>query len=105
MIPFSLHQPIPVTPSFGAPSPTTAPGSAKPGGGPSFAETLRGYLNQVREVEEEATRQIQSLEKGETTDVHQVMLAVEEANLTLDLLIEIRNRLLQAYQELTRTSL
>ena len=74
-------------------------------GGATFAETLKGYLSEVRNLEEEAGRQVNALAEGKTTEVHQVMLAVEEANLALDLLIEIRNRLLEAYQQLTRTSL
>jgi flagellar hook-basal body complex protein FliE len=71
--------------------------------GPSFAETLKGYLKEVRNLETTAEQQVQGLAQGRTTDAHQVMLAVEEANLSLDLLIQIRNRLLEAYKELTST--
>ncbi len=74
-------------------------------GGATFAETLKGYLEEVRSLEQEAGRQVQGLAEGRTTEVHQVMMAVEEANLALDLLIEIRNRLLETYQQLTRTTL
>ncbi|MCK4546007.1 MAG: flagellar hook-basal body complex protein FliE [Candidatus Eisenbacteria sp.] len=74
-------------------------------GGPSFAETLQGYLKEVAEMERLAEQQVVSLAQGEATNVHQVMLAVEEANLALDLLIQIRNRLLDAYKELSATSI
>ena len=73
--------------------------------GASFAETLKGYLNEVGALEKTAELQIQGLANGEITNVHQVMLAVEEANVALDLLIQIRNRLLEAYKELTSTSM
>jgi flagellar hook-basal body complex protein FliE len=79
------------------------PDSAQDGG--SFAETLKAYLNDVGELEKAAELQIQGLANGEITDVHQVMLAVEEANIALDLLIQIRNRLLEAYKELTTNSM
>lgn len=69
----------------------------------SFADTLKEYVQGVAEMSREADMQIESLSRGEATDPHQIMLAVEEANLALDLLIEIRNKLLDAYQELART--
>jgi flagellar hook-basal body complex protein FliE len=73
--------------------------------GPTFAETLKGYLKEVGDLEKAAEEQIQGLAAGKITDVHQVMLAVEEANLALDLLIQIRNRLLDAYKELSSTAM
>ncbi len=75
-----------------------------PAGGASFAETLKGYLQDVTRLEQEADMQVQALADGKLSDPHQVMMAVEEANMALDLLIEIRNKLLEAYQELSRTS-
>ena len=39
---------------------------------------------------------------GEAADVHQVMVAVEQAGIALDLMLEIRNRVLEGYQELMR---
>ena len=74
-----------------------APGDRAVGAGkstPSFAETMKGYLQEVAALEKAADEQVRGIAAGEVTDVHQVMLAVEEANLALDLLIEIRNRLL-----------
>ena len=49
-----------------------------------------------------AGRAIDMLVTGKTSDVHQVMVAVEEAGVALDLMIEIRNRVLEGYQELIR---
>ena len=45
---------------------------------------------------------IDQLVTGEAADVHQVMVAVEEAGIALDLMLEIRNRVLDGYQELIR---
>ena len=98
---------LPGTPGIGAPVSRVEGLLKNPRaeGGPSFADTLKGYLDEVRALEEEAGRQVTGLAEGSTTEVHEVMMAVEEANLALDLLIEIRNRLLETYQQLTRTSL
>jgi flagellar hook-basal body complex protein FliE len=39
---------------------------------------------------------------GEMTDIHQVMIAAEEANLSFQLLMEVRNRLVESYREIMR---
>jgi len=72
---------------------------------PSFQEILKGYFQDVGRMDKEADKLVEGLATGEVTDVHQVMLAVEEANMALDLLIEVRNKLLEAYQEISRTSI
>jgi len=99
----ALHGTSKVGPSI--PSAEATQKSLPTQGGVSFAETLKGYLSEIRNLEEEAGRQVNALAEGKTTEVHQVMLAVEEANLALDLLIEIRNRLLETYHQLSRTSI
>lgn len=91
-----------VQPGFSPEGPGGRAGA--PAGGPSFADTLKGYLQDVTRLEQEADLRIQALADGKIADPHEVMLAVEEANMALDLLIEIRNKLLEAYQELSRTS-
>ena len=45
---------------------------------------------------------IDDLVTGKAADVHQVMVAVEEAGIALDLMLEVRNRVLEGYQELIR---
>jgi len=72
---------------------------------PSFQEILKGYIRDVGDMDQRADALVEGLASGEVTDVHQVMLAVEEANMALDLLIEVRNKLLEAYQEISRTSI
>ena len=71
----------------------------------SFADTLKEYVQGVADLGSKADKQIEALSRGEATDPHQIMLAVEKANLSLDLQIEIRNKLLDAYHELARTPL
>ena len=70
---------------------------------PTFRDTLKEYVRNVGEIERSADDQIQALARGEAVDPHTIMLALEEANMALDLLIELRNKLLEAYQELSRT--
>ena len=111
-MPFDVTRAMPVFPGAsplnqpGLPARTTGSVTPSPAQeGPSFAETLKTYLSDVAELQQEASRHVQGLTEGKPAEVHQIMLAMEEAGLALDLLIEIRNRLLEAYQELTRTPL
>jgi flagellar hook-basal body complex protein FliE len=67
-------------------------------GGTSFAETLKGALNQVSDLQEEAQDAISAYLRGEPVEVHQVMSAAEEAGIALEMLIEIRNKITEAYR-------
>ena len=73
-------------------------GPAKPG----FASRLGELVGEVDRLQDQAgalqTRAIQ----GEAVEVHDVMIASQEAGLALSMMIEIRNKLVDAYQELMR---
>ena len=81
---------------------------AKPAGGaeasdsPSFGETLKKFLADVNELQLEANDQMQKMVAGEVENLHDVMVAVEKASISFELLLEIRNKILEAYQELMR---
>jgi flagellar hook-basal body complex protein FliE len=70
--------------------------------GPSFADTLKSACGEVNELQLDGARQLERLTAGEDVDLHQVMVAAEEASLAFDLMMEIRNKLLEAYQEIQR---
>jgi flagellar hook-basal body complex protein FliE len=74
-------------------------------GGPSFKETLNGFLKDVNEMQLKADESVNKLVAGEITDVHQVMNAVEEANVAFNMMMEIRNKVMDAYQEVMRMRL
>ncbi|MAE69540.1 MAG: flagellar hook-basal body complex protein FliE [Gemmatimonadetes bacterium] len=67
-----------------------------------FAETARRLIAEVDGAQKHADAQLTGLATGEVTDVHQVTVAVEEARLSLSLMIQIRNRLVESYQEVMR---
>jgi flagellar hook-basal body complex protein FliE len=67
-------------------------------GGNSFADTLKQALGEVVDLQDSAADAIGSFVRGEPVELHQVMAAVEEAGIALDLLIEIRNKLTDAYR-------
>jgi len=69
---------------------------------PSFNDTLRGFIKDVNHMQNHADKSIEKMVAGEITDVHQVMVAVEEANTAFSLMMELRNKMLDAYQEVMR---
>lgn len=81
------------------------PSPVKKGASVDFAEVLKGFLQDVNSSQLNADSSIKKLATGQIADVHEVMLAVEEANITLSLLVEIRNKLLEAYQQLIKMPL
>jgi flagellar hook-basal body complex protein FliE len=67
-----------------------------------FGQYLKKALDKVNDTQINAEKATQSLLTGEAKDIHEVMLATEEARLTLELAVQIRNKIVEAYQELNR---
>ncbi|MCB2288869.1 flagellar hook-basal body complex protein FliE [Clostridium sp. CS001] len=67
-----------------------------------FLDTLKEKLNEVNDKQIEADNITQKFIKGEEDDIHKVMLSTEEAKLSLELAVQIRNKLVDAYGEFNR---
>jgi flagellar hook-basal body complex protein FliE len=74
----------------------------KQGDGASFQDMFNGFMKDVNDMQLKADQSIQKMVTGEVKDVHQVMLAVGEAKVAFNLLLEIRNKTMEAYQEILR---
>jgi flagellar hook-basal body complex protein FliE len=70
-----------------------------------FLSMLKEKLDGVNDSQITADNVTQSFIKGDETDIHKVMLSTEEAKMSLELAVQIRNKLVEAYQELTRMQL
>lgn len=68
--------------------------------GPSFAQTLQDQLNTVNELERDAQEAIEDLMTGRRDDVESVMLATQKAETAFHLLLQVRNKVMEAYDEL-----
>ena len=68
----------------------------------NFTELLSNMLNSVNELQQDSAQLQQAFLNGDPVELHQVMVKAEEAGLAMDLLLEIRNRLVTAYSELIR---
>jgi flagellar hook-basal body complex protein FliE len=73
-----------------------------PGGKASFGEVLKDSLAQVDQLQHEADHAIRDLAAGGTTTLHDTMLALEKAELSFRLMMQVRNKIVEAYQEVLR---
>jgi flagellar hook-basal body complex protein FliE len=71
----------------------------------SFGDVLGKALTQVNELQLQADSLSQKLATGEITDAHTVTIAAEKAALALEMTIQIRNKVMEAYQEIMRMQL
>jgi len=71
----------------------------------SFGELLKQKLDAVNDDQIKAEDTTQKFIQGEEDDIHKVMLDTEEAKMSLELAVQIRNKFVEAYQELSRTQL
>jgi flagellar hook-basal body complex protein FliE len=74
---------------------------AQPGGG-SFSSLLGRMVAEVSAKQSVAGQAVAGLQSGQPVAIHQAMIAMEEASVSFQLMAEVRNRLLESYQELMR---
>lgn len=70
------------------------------GGGVSFADTLQDQLDTVNQLQRDAKEAIEDLVSGRRVDVESVMIATEKADTAFRLLLQVRNKVMAAYEEL-----
>ena len=75
-------------------------GGSEKAKGPSFGDTLEQFVNGVSDAQDAAGELRDKFVRGEPVELHQVMAAGEEAGLALDLMVELRNKTLEAYRTL-----
>jgi flagellar hook-basal body complex protein FliE len=71
----------------------------------SFGETLRESIAEVNKLQQVAEAQAKDLALGKTKDVAQTLIAIEKANISFQLMLQVRNKLVEAYQEVMRTQM
>jgi flagellar hook-basal body complex protein FliE len=81
----------------GLPSPRNADGAE---GG--FRDTLAFAIDHVDQAQKTADSQITAFVSGEQENLHEVMIAMNQAQLSFQFMVEVRNKMLESYQELSR---
>jgi flagellar hook-basal body complex protein FliE len=67
-----------------------------------FMETMRGAMDQTKDLQGTADAKVAGLLDGSGMDVHSAMIAVEQADLSFQLMMQVRNKIVAAYQEISR---
>jgi flagellar hook-basal body complex protein FliE len=76
----------------------TTPNEAQEG----FNSFLKGALDSLSETQAQSNKATQALMNGNLDNLHQVMITAEKASVTLQTTLEIRNKIVEAYQEVMR---
>ena len=97
-----LHAPQPGTQATEA---ATGPAGTANGPAGGFADALKGALDGVSSAQAKAETLGDAYQRGEVTDVAKVMLARQEAGVAFEATLQVRNRLLSAYQDIMRMGL
>lgn len=77
-----------------------SPGSRTPT--KSFGETLKESIAQVNDLQKTAEEAAQNLALGKEKDIAHTLIAIEKANVSFQLMMQVRNKILEAYQEVMR---
>lgn len=70
----------------------------------SFSNLLGNFVNDVSEKQTAAGDAVNGLLSGKNVSLHQAMISMEEASVSFQMMVEVRNKLLDSYQELMRMS-
>jgi flagellar hook-basal body complex protein FliE len=94
---------LPITPISmpqGIPSLQPAGGSKSPAG--SFQSALASAISEVDQSQKNSQSRISKFLSGEDEEIHKVALATQQAELSFDLFLQVRNKVISAYQEVMR---
>lgn len=68
----------------------------------SFGDVLKSSLAEVNRLQKQADAAITELAKGDKVSLHETMIAMEQADVSFKLMMEVRNKIVEAYQEIMR---
>lgn len=82
-------------------NPALRPGGPTPAAdGPSFKDVLLDNLNKVNELQQDATHAIEDLQAGRRNDLETVLMATAKADTAFKMLLNVRNKMMDAYNEI-----
>ncbi len=81
--------------------PTSEPAATSASSSP-FLDTLKKTIDQAQQVQTQADQQVSRLVSGQGGDIHSAMIAVEKADLSFQLIMQVRNKIIQAYEQISQ---
>jgi flagellar hook-basal body complex protein FliE len=73
-----------------------------PGGGKDFSQVMRDAVKEINELQTNADEAIAKVQMDNTASIHEAMIALEQAGISFRALMTVRNKILDAYQEVMR---
>ena len=70
--------------------------------GSAFSEILGNAIDQVNSLQAQAGDEVQKVMTGDATDIHTAMIAVQKADVSFQMMMQVRNKLVSAYQEIMK---
>jgi flagellar hook-basal body complex protein FliE len=98
MDPLNLTPLSPLKP-MGESSPMGTEGAVE---GPNFSDVLKQALQEVNAAQHSADQEVRNLMTGESTDMHTAILAVQKADVSFQMMMAVRGKLIDAYREVMR---
>jgi flagellar hook-basal body complex protein FliE len=88
--------------SIAVPQAVDAQPSPASNGGGGFLTSLKDAIAKANEIQLDATREVDKLMTGETQNVHQTMIALQKADVSFQMMMQVRNKIVAAYEEIQR---
>lgn len=79
-----------------------SPAKAQEQASESFSNILTDAITSVNDVQVKASESVRNLSVGETGSIHQTMVDIEKASISFEMMMEVRNKVIDAYQEIMR---
>jgi len=70
-----------------------------------FSSILKDSINEVNKLQKDGDKAMSDIATGSVKDLHQAAIAIDKAELSMKLMLEVRNKALNAYKELSRTQM
>lgn len=68
----------------------------------NFGTVLKDAISTVNELQKQSDQEIEKLMTGESQDLHNTVIAMQKADLSFQMMMQVRNKIVQAYQEIIR---
>ena len=92
----------PILPISGAALPQAIRPVGQTGVGGGFQDVLASAIQQVEAVQQNASQSVERFLSGDGEELHTTILATQQAELSMDLFLQVRNKVVSAYQEIMR---
>ena len=73
--------------------------------GPSFGEVLKQSIEEVDDLQKKGQEAMADIATGQVKDLHQAAMAINKAELSMKMMLEVRNKAINAYKEILRTQI